>query len=282
VVFYRLKSAETPLPPGVQLMNGSANVDIVHHGNSRWVEDADFLRCVGVSGAPWVASCHADPARWGIGPEGPPDNWIFVSRTIAARYGKSRYVLNGIDPAEYVYSETKNDYFAFMCNFRNATEKGLDVALHLSIAIGFKLVVAGPCVGMQCTTEEIGRECAAAGAAYIGDVRGEQKAEFLAGARALLFPTRVNEAFGLVIAEALMSGTPVISSPMGACRELVSPDVGFVCERPDEYARAIENIDSISPASCRRKALAEYHYLAMARNYAREYEKELGGGASNG
>ena len=43
----------------------------------------------------------------------------------------------------------------------------------------------------------------------VGDVRGIQKARLFAGAKALLFPTRLNEAFGLVIAEALMSGTPV-------------------------------------------------------------------------
>src|SRR5215470_14041282 len=222
-VFYRLRGAQDELPSGVRRMNGSVDVDIVHHGNSRWVQDADFLRLVKTSGAPWVATCHADPARWGIDAGGPPDNWIFVSRTIAESYGKSRYVLNGIDPADYLYSETKHDYFAFMCNFRNAGEKGLDIALSLSRSMGFKLVVAGPCVGRDYTTEAVERECASDGAAYIGDVRGRRKAEFLAGARALLFPTRVNEAFGLVIAEALMSGTPVISSPMGACRELVSP-----------------------------------------------------------
>ena len=54
-------------------------------------------------------------------------------------------------------------------------------------------------------------------------------AELLAGARALLFPTRINEGFGLVMAEALMSGTPVIVSDSGAlAQELIDPDVGFV------------------------------------------------------
>jgi|SRR5215471_15893165 len=281
-VFYKLKGAKEPLPPGVRVMAEAVDVDIVHHGNSRWLEHADFLRYLTTSGRPWVATCHADPARWGIDAGGPPDNWIFVSRTIAECYGKSRYVLNGIDPAEYDYSETKLDYFVFMCNFRNVTEKGLDFALFLSRSIGFKLIVAGPSVGAECTTQEIERECAQAGASYIGDVRGRQKAELLAGAKALLFPTRLNEAFGLVLAEALMSGTPVISSGMGACCEIVSPDVGFVCRTVDQYSRAIDNIGSISPSSCRQKALTQYHYLTMARNYASEYEKEIAGGASNG
>src|SRR5215471_10089794 len=69
-VFYRLRGAREALPPGVRRMNGSVDVDIVHHGNSRWVQDADFLRLVKTSRVPWVATCHADPARWGSMPTG--------------------------------------------------------------------------------------------------------------------------------------------------------------------------------------------------------------------
>ena len=32
-------------------------------------------------------------------------------------------------------------------------------------------------------------------AEYVGDVRGQRKAELLTGAKAFLFPTKVNEAF---------------------------------------------------------------------------------------
>jgi glycosyltransferase involved in cell wall biosynthesis len=97
----------------------------------------------------------------------------------------------------------------------------------------------------------------------------------LAGARAFLFPTKVDEAFGLGMAEALMSGTPVICSDRGACPEIVSPEVGFVCARPQDYIAAIERISEISPAACRAKALKDYHYLRMARDYVKEYEQEI-------
>jgi hypothetical protein len=42
------------------------------------------------------------------------DNWIFVSRTIAQLHGRERYVCNGIDPEEYSFSETKDDYLLYM------------------------------------------------------------------------------------------------------------------------------------------------------------------------
>ena len=49
--------------------------------------------------------------------------------------------------------------------------------------------------------------------------------------------------------EALMLGTPVICSDRGACPEIVSPEVGFVCALPQDYVAAID-----------------YRYLRMARN----------------
>jgi glycosyltransferase involved in cell wall biosynthesis len=117
--------------------------------------------------------------------------------------------------------------------------------------------------------------CRAFGAAYVGDVRGRRKAELLAGAKAFLFPTKVDEAFGLGMAEALMSGTPVICSDRGACPEIISPEVGFVCGDESDYVKAINNVAEISPRACREKAMKEYHYLRMAADYVAEYRKEL-------
>ena len=66
------------------------------------------------------------------------------------------------------------------------------------------------------------------GIEFVGEIYGTQKSELFAGAQAVLFPTLINEPFGLVIAEALMSGTPVICSDNGACQELIDSEVGFI------------------------------------------------------
>ena len=123
--------------------------------------------------------------------------------------------------------------------------------------------------------DDLCRRCQQAGTEFVGDVRGTRKAELFAGARALLFPTQLNEAFGLVIAEALMSGTPVIASRSRGLPELVTPDVGFICETRDDYLRAIDRIGDIRPEACRARAMAEFHYLRMARDYVREYRIEI-------
>src|SRR5438093_13137299 len=112
--------------------------------------------------------------------------------------------------------------------------------------------------------------CRSVNATYVGEVKCREKAELLAGAKAFLFPTKVEEAFGLGMVEALMSGTPVICSDKGACPEIISPDVGFVCRDDSEYLAAIEHISDISPQACRDKAMRDYHYLKMTANYIAE------------
>ena len=72
-----------------------------------------------------------------------------------------------------------------------------------------------------------------------------------------------------------MSGTPVICSDRGACPEVITPDVGFVCKDYEDYVEAVHRISDVSPRACRDKAMRDYHYLKMAAGYVAEYEKEI-------
>jgi glycosyltransferase involved in cell wall biosynthesis len=274
-VLYHLEGgAAASLPEGVQLITvPPQSVDILHN-YSAIISHAGLTNYANQRGIPWVATCHLDIQDRGADRRCARSNWIFVSRTLAQLYGRDRYVHNGVDPSNHLYAETKEDYFLFMSSMDWAFEKGLDIALALAADVGFRLVVAGTS-GKYPVIHKIEGICEQAGAEYVGDVRGERKAELLAGARALLYPTRLNEAFGLTMAEALMSGTPVICSDRGACPEIVSPDVGFICQQESDYRNAIERVAQISSRACRNKAMCEYHYQVMAKGFAREYEAEI-------
>jgi glycosyltransferase involved in cell wall biosynthesis len=269
-VFYHLwNGAEESLPQGVTLVSEPVwDVDILH------IQGPDSTEPIESHGKPWVRTCHVDLAVRGQSRRYATSNWIFVSRTLAQSYGSERYVLNGIDPSEFIYSETKQDYFLFMGCLDRAMAKGLDIAVALSQEIGFDLVVAGSAVDRR-NRESVTELCRRENVTLVGEVQGRPRAELLAGAKALLFPTQVNEAFGVVMAEALVSGTPVIASHKGACPELISSDVGFVCQHEPDYREAIRDIETLSPAACRNKGLRDFHYLRMARDYVREYEKEI-------
>ncbi len=252
-----------PLLPGItQVSEARSDVDIFHNLESDSV--------------PWVKTYHLDKELLGVAADEVPHNAIFVSESLAASYERRRFVRNGIDPADFIYSEAKDDYLLFTASMDRHLGKGLDEALSLSRELDFKLLVVGTS-RFQEIINEVTELCRASGVTYLGDVRGTRKAELFAGARALLLPTRLNEGCPLVIAEALMSGTPVICSDKGACPEMVSPDVGFVCKDRGDYIKAINRIDNISPRDCRDKAMRDYHYLRMAADYVKEYEREIRG-----
>lgn len=267
-VSYELPCAPVePLPDGVQFVRKRRfDVDIM------WFNGFDTGRFPMTRGIPWLRTVHAPDKSWTPHVR---DNWIFVSASHAAFFGRERYVRNGIDPSEFCYGEPKEDYFLFMvADLTQLQPKGFQIAQELVRRCGIRLVVAGG-LSEKGMAGQYERMFAEDGIRYAGYVSGREKAELLGRARALLFPAQPNETFGLVLAEALLSGTPVICSDRGACRELIRPEIGFVCSTFDEYARALEQVTSISPLACRVFALENYHYLRMAREYLVEFEKEI-------
>jgi glycosyltransferase involved in cell wall biosynthesis len=257
-------------PEGVrQVSDITGDEDILHLHHRSAAESP-------VTDLPWVRTIHSDLKYQGLTPDSARPNFIYVSRTIARLFGSDRHVHNGIDPANFIYSKSKEDYFLFAVagGVEKARMKGLDIALRVAKLRGLELRVAGGGVDPS-EMAEFERYCRDYGAEFLGLVQGRRKAEVFAGARALLFPTQMNEACSLTVIEALMSGTPVIASDKGAMAEQLDPSVGFICSDESSYLSAVDDLDRIAPQDCRRVAMERFHYLEMARSYVREYEREI-------
>jgi glycosyltransferase involved in cell wall biosynthesis len=270
VFYYAQKGAESPMPPGVtQIETLTSDIDIYHApiGPPGFAEG--ILKFSTACNKPCLLTCHMmDPQQTASG------NWVFVSRVLAQVHGSKRFVVNGVNPNDFIFSEAKDDYLLFMGAMNKAAEKGLDLALRLSRSIGFRLVVAGTALNYE-TIRHVSELCKAAGAEYVGDVRGVRKAELLAGARALLFPSRLTEGCPLVVLEALVSGTPVISSRSGGTVDIITPEIGCLCDQEEEWYEAFARLSDISPVHCRGIALEKYHYKRMVKDYVWEYNLEL-------
>lgn len=265
-------SSDAKLPEGIVSVSGFlGDEDILHVNHLPLTVSPE-------TSLPLVRSIHSDVRYQGWLPEMVTPNCIFVSQTLANLHKSDRFVRNGLDPADFIYSETKGNYFIFVASggVERVRLKGLDTAFQITKLAGVELRVAGGSRDPN-EVEELENLCHENGAIYLGLMHGERKAELLSDARALLFPTQMNEAFGLVVAEALMSGTPVIASDRGAMREMLPPAVGFVCANYFEYLYAIANVGRIAPSNCRRWALEQFHYLNMARAYVKEYQREIEG-----
>lgn len=218
------------------------------------------------AGVPYVVTTQGNsPAELA-----PSPHKIFVSGNHAQRAGSRAFVYNGVDPGEFVYRERKDDYVLFLSKVSRKV-KGIDTALRLARRLGFRLVVAG---GTRWSLRKTGGlwDSLRADVHFVGEVGGQRKAELIAGARALLFPIRWDEPFGIVVAEAMISGTPVITTPCGAMPELITPEVGFLCNDEEQMVSALRRLGEISPAACRARALAHFTAEVCARKYVRYYE----------
>jgi len=267
-VFYYLgRGAASLPPPGVNVVTvPPSDFDICHApiGPLEFVRDIE--KFAASHRRPCLLTCHM------AGRDEAAANWVFVSNSLARAYGSMRVVMNGVDPNDFIFSAKKEDYLLFIAAMNRAAEKGLDRVLALSKKKGFHLIVAG--TGLNyATIERISELCGAAGAEYVGDVRGQRKAELIASARALFFASRLNEGCPLVIIEALVSGTPVIS--IRGSVEIMTPQTGFLCSSDEEWSDAVDRLDEISPFECRAIALEKFHYRRMTKDYLREYQDEI-------
>jgi glycosyltransferase involved in cell wall biosynthesis len=113
---------------------------------------------------------------------------------------------------------------------------------------------------------------------YVGPVNDEQKNALLGQAAALVVPIEWNEPFGMVFAEALACGTPVISCPRGALPEIVRQGIdGFLVTTINEACAAVTEIKKIDRHNCRKRAEDCFSTAIVSAQYERLYEERLAG-----
>ena len=198
--------------------------------------------------------------------------FLSQSHRVVSGFPRNPFVYNGLDPSEFHFSKSKDNYLLFLSKL-DRPEKGLGLAIEVAKKAGVKLVIAG-----NYTNENFYRDFLkprlSKNITYVGPVKGEIKKELLSKARALIFPTLWPEPFGLVAIEAMVSGTPVVTTYMGAMPEVVvHGKTGFLCGSFEDMVNAIGMVDDIDPDVCRSWVLSRFTHRRMASGYFRIYRK---------
>lgn len=107
---------------------------------------------------------------------------------------------------------------------------------------------------------------------YLGEVDDAGKNELLGRGSALLMPVLWDEPFGIVMAEALACGLPVIGLNRGSVPEIVEQGInGFVCDSVEDMAVAVQRVHAIDRRACRRTMEQRFSHRVMVDRYEALY-----------
>jgi glycosyltransferase involved in cell wall biosynthesis len=186
-------------------------------------------------------------------------------------------VPNAVDVDGFQYREEKSDYL--LCLGRVCRDKGQDMAIAVAKRAGMPLVLAGKVDAgqdRQFFDEHVLPHLDGEHVMFEGEVSDDRKRELVAGARAMLFPIRWAEPFGLVMIEGMASGTPVVAMRWGAVSEVVTDGVtGFIVDDEDSMLDALARINEIDAATCRAEVLKRFSPSVMADGYERVYANAI-------
>jgi glycosyltransferase involved in cell wall biosynthesis len=164
---------------------------------------------------------------------------------------------------------------------RICPDKGQHLAIEVARRTGMKLILAGKIENTPDSLDYYRRMVAPAidgqHVVHFPNVAGQEKAELLARATALLAPITWPEPFGLAMVEAMASGTPTIALNHGAAAELIEDGrTGFVVGDIDAMVEAVSLVGEIDPVSCAVRARQRFSPEAMVQSYVGVYRSVIG------
>jgi glycosyltransferase involved in cell wall biosynthesis len=201
---------------------------------------------------------------------------ISVSQAHSAGRGIriAKVIPHGIDVDAIPVGRGDGGYVLFLG--RMTPEKGAHLAIDAARRAGVRIVVAAKCrePKEQQYFDRMIAPRLGPGAEFVGEVGGADKWELLGAATALVNPIRWSEPFGLVMAEALACGTPVVACPVGAAPEIVDHGLtGFLCSTTVELDQAVRDAETIDRAICRKVAADRHSMDRMVADHVELYSR---------
>lgn len=184
-------------------------------------------------------------------------------------------IYNGVPTKNIEYSFEKGTYLMFVG--RLADQKGVDVAIKIAKEAGKKLLIFGRVGSSEERRDFFDKKIQPFldkdNIVYMGEVSHKDIYKYLKGAEALVFPIRRPEVFGMVAAEALACGTPLIGTKVAPLPELFdNKEIAFLSDDINELIEAAKNTDKFSREKCRKYAEDNFDSSIMADKYLDLYK----------
>lgn len=197
-------------------------------------------------------------------------------------------VPNGVDLSEIKQKNTWDKVTNILFLSRVHPKKGIDILIEAIANLGnpnLKITIAGE--GEAAYIEKLKQLVAQRGVAeqfhFVGGVYGDAKWELYHNADMFVLPT-YSENFGIVVAEALYTGLPVLTTTGTPWQELQTESCGWWIDlNAANVAKAIAEASQLTPAELKQMGLngrklvaAKYDIKAVALAMNSKYEELIG------
>lgn len=245
------------------------------------IQDRDFVCIIGggVLFEPLIAAVRSRtiPVEYAVGYAGvSPNTWhcfgssnwqhvVFGLLRYEAWRGRfyDRCIPHYFNPSDFEFRAEKDDYLLYLGKIKE--DKGVNVAARAAKETGNRLIVAGQGPTPVEYGEVLNR--------YID---AEERRELLAGARVVFVPSLYVEPFGMIAVEALLSGTPIITTPWGGLGEInIDGVTGYKCNTLQDFIAATNNINKLVPQACRDRGM-RYAMDNVRHEYNRWFDDLFG------
>jgi glycosyltransferase involved in cell wall biosynthesis len=201
---------------------------------------------------------------------------VAISRHQASTAGDvvvHRIIHHGLDANRIPQGTGSGGYLLFLG--RMIPEKGVELAIRIARAAGIPLRIAAK------MREDIEREyfsstierLLGSDIEYLGEVSTAEKYQLAGDALALLNPIQWPEPFGMVMVEAMATGTPVLVTSRGSAPEIVEEGItGFVRDSIGGLTAAAMQVGLLDRDRIRARVERDFSMQRMAREYAEFYE----------
>jgi glycosyltransferase involved in cell wall biosynthesis len=179
-------------------------------------------------------------------------------------------VYNGIDLSNLTFRETPGDKLIHYGRIHN--DKGTHLAIEVAKKCGMDLIIAGIIQDQAYFDNLVRPHLNQSSIQFIGPVDPVQRDALLKEALTVIHLNLIPERFGLVMAESMAAGVPVIAMDLGSCREVIADkQTGYLVNNVDEAVEAVGKIGKIDRKKCRQRVEENFTIEKMVSGYEKVY-----------